>query len=196
VDRADVERIFEWDSLLDDTNYYELLGLLEIADQPAIVRAFHEFAAAFHPDVHPGADAETAGAIRRVFQRGTEAYRVLARPELRAEYDLVLAGRQAARPKCRSRHQSGRPRARQARAALGAQARRRRERGAARTPRRPGPGAFCHGSMRKRRFWTRLSTAGPLTRSESGFSAPMDQAGRRVKPCAPVWGLALPAGNG
>jgi hypothetical protein len=41
--------------------------------------------------VHPGADAETAGAIRRVFQRGTEAYRVLARPELRAEYDLVLA---------------------------------------------------------------------------------------------------------
>jgi len=91
VDRADVERIFEWDSLLDDTNYYELLGLLEIADEAAIRRAFHEFALAFHPDVHPAVDPETASAIRRVFQRGTEAYRVLVRPELRAAYDLALA---------------------------------------------------------------------------------------------------------
>jgi curved DNA-binding protein CbpA len=91
VELSDIERIFEWDSLIEETNYYELLGVLDIADEAAIRSAFHEFAVAFHPDAHPDADEETAGAIRRVFQRGTEAYRVLVRPELRAEYDLALA---------------------------------------------------------------------------------------------------------
>lgn len=91
MELSDIERIFEWDSLIEETNYYELLGVLEIADEAAIRSAFHEFALAFHPDAHPNADEETAGAIRRVFQRGTEAYRVLVRPELRAAYDLALA---------------------------------------------------------------------------------------------------------
>ena len=91
MDLQDIERIFEWDALLDDSSYYELLGLLEIADPSAIRKAFHEFAVAFHPDAFPEADEETAEALRRVFQRGAEAYRVLSRPETRADYDLALA---------------------------------------------------------------------------------------------------------
>jgi curved DNA-binding protein CbpA len=91
MDLQDIERIFEWDELIDQSSYYEVLGLLEIADAGAIRKAFHEFAVAFHPDAFPEADDETAEALRRVFQRGAEAYRVLSRPESRADYDLALA---------------------------------------------------------------------------------------------------------
>jgi curved DNA-binding protein CbpA len=91
MDLQDIERIFEWDALIDQASYYEVLGLLEIADTGAIRKAFHEFAVAFHPDAFPSADDETADALRRVFQRGAEAYRVLSRPDSRAEYDLALA---------------------------------------------------------------------------------------------------------
>lgn len=87
----DRKRITDWDELLDYSSYYELLGLLEIADEDAIRRAFHEFSSSFHPDAHPDADEETQARLRRVFQRGAEAYRVLLRPELRAEYDFSLA---------------------------------------------------------------------------------------------------------
>jgi curved DNA-binding protein CbpA len=91
MDAQDLERIFEWDELIDRSTYYEVLGLLEIADSGAIRKAFHEFAVAFHPDAFPDADAETADALLRVFQRGAEAYRVLSRPDSRADYDLALA---------------------------------------------------------------------------------------------------------
>lgn len=91
MDPQDIERIFEWDALIDQSSYYEVLGLLEIADASAIRTAFHEFAMAFHPDAFPHADDETADALKRVFQRGAEAYRVLSRPDSRADYDLALA---------------------------------------------------------------------------------------------------------
>lgn len=91
MDLQDIERIFEWDALIDSSSYYELLGVLEIADTSAIRKAFHEFAVAFHPDTFPEADAETEGALRRVFQRGAEAYRVLSHADSRADYDLALA---------------------------------------------------------------------------------------------------------
>jgi hypothetical protein len=87
----DRERILEWNETLDVATYYEILGLLEIADEAAIRQAFHEFSGAFHPDAHPDADAELGPLLRRLFQRGAEAYRVLLRPELRARYDLELA---------------------------------------------------------------------------------------------------------
>ncbi len=91
MDPRDLERIFEWDSLLDQSSYYEVLGLLEIADTEAVRKAFHEFAVAFHPDAFPEADEETHDALLRIFQRGAEAYRVLSRPDSRADYDLALA---------------------------------------------------------------------------------------------------------
>jgi len=90
-DQADIERLYEWAAVLDASSYYELLGLLEIADDAAVKVAFHEFALAFHPDAHTHYDRATAEVTRRVFQRGAEAYRVLSNPVLRPRYDLALA---------------------------------------------------------------------------------------------------------
>ena len=87
----DRERLQAWVDVLDDSSYYELLGVLELADAAAIQVAFHDFALAFHPDGHQdGTEAERVAA-RYVFRRGAEAYRVLSDPELRAKYDLALA---------------------------------------------------------------------------------------------------------
>lgn len=91
MDAEDRARLDAWNEVLDDATYYELLGVLEIADDDAIRRAFHEFCCAFHPDAHPGADAEVQRTLCRLFQRGAEAYRALADPERRASYDLALA---------------------------------------------------------------------------------------------------------
>ncbi len=87
----DRERLQAWVEVIDDASYYEVLGVLELADAAAIQAAFHEFALAFHPDGHQeGTEAERTAA-RYVFRRGAEAYRVLSDPELRARYDLALA---------------------------------------------------------------------------------------------------------
>ena len=91
ADQADIERVYEWAAVLDASSYYELLGLLEIADDAAVKVAFHEFALAFHPDAHTDYDQQTAEISRQVFQRGAEAYRVLSHPALRPRYDLALA---------------------------------------------------------------------------------------------------------
>jgi len=91
ADQADIERLYEWAAVLDASNYYELLGVLEIADDHAVKVAFHEFALAFHPDAHTDYDRATAEVSLRVFQRGAEAYRVLSNPVLRPRYDLALA---------------------------------------------------------------------------------------------------------
>jgi DnaJ-class molecular chaperone len=90
-DEADVARVYEWAAVLEESSYYELLGVLEIADDAALKLAFHEFALAFHPDAHLDYDPELAAMSRTVFQRGAEAYRVLSHPELRPRYDLALA---------------------------------------------------------------------------------------------------------
>jgi curved DNA-binding protein CbpA len=87
----DLERLVAWDEILDDASYYEILGLLELADADAIRTAFHEFALAFHPDTQSDLDAGARALVQRIFQRGVEAYRVLSVPELRSAYDLALA---------------------------------------------------------------------------------------------------------
>ncbi|HEY3495844.1 MAG TPA: DnaJ domain-containing protein [Polyangiaceae bacterium] len=88
LDRA---RLEAWDDVLDDSSYYEILGVLELADADAIRTAFHEFALAFHPDAQLHLDAAARSLVQRVFQRGVEAYRVLGVSELRSAYDLALA---------------------------------------------------------------------------------------------------------
>jgi curved DNA-binding protein CbpA len=87
----DRERLEAWIDVIDDSNYYELLGVLELADPASIQAAFHEFALAFHPDGHDGGTEFELAAARYVFRRGAEAYRVLSDPELRPKYDAALA---------------------------------------------------------------------------------------------------------
>lgn len=87
----DLEHLRAWDDVLDDATYYEILGVLEIADADAIRRAFHDFSLAFHPDAQPTGEEEARALALRIFRRGVEAYRVLSVPEQRAAYDLALA---------------------------------------------------------------------------------------------------------
>jgi DnaJ-class molecular chaperone len=80
-----------WNDVLDDATYYEILGVLHIADSGAIRDAFHEFALAFHPDAQLDLEPAERAIVARIFQRGVEAYRVLSSEEERARYDLALA---------------------------------------------------------------------------------------------------------
>lgn len=57
-----------------------------------IRRAYHGFAAVFHPDAHGVRSADERAAISRIFTRGTEAYRVLSESGLRSRYDEQRAG--------------------------------------------------------------------------------------------------------
>ncbi|MEB2313618.1 MAG: J domain-containing protein [Sorangiineae bacterium] len=91
AERSDLSRLDDWVRVLDDSSYYELLGVLEIADAEAIREAFHQFALSFHPDRYRDESEATLDHLRRVFQRGAEAYRVLSDPALRVRYDLALS---------------------------------------------------------------------------------------------------------
>lgn len=88
---ATLEALAAWEDVLDDASYYELLGVLEICDADALRVAYHEFAQAFHPDLYRGEPEVIQERARRIFQRGTEAYRVLGDRELRIRYDLALS---------------------------------------------------------------------------------------------------------
>ncbi len=83
--------LWAWDQILDDCSYYELLGLLEISDDSTIKAAYHAFARSFHPDGFMGEPEALRAAASRVFERGSEAYRVLSNPKLRTLYDRALA---------------------------------------------------------------------------------------------------------
>jgi curved DNA-binding protein CbpA len=83
------ERLGAWDAELDGSSYYEILGVDERAGEREIQVAYQQFARAFHPDVHVGAHAAQVDILKRVFQRGAEAYRVLKNPDLRVRYDMA-----------------------------------------------------------------------------------------------------------
>lgn len=78
---------------LDLLDYYELLRIEPGATGDELRRAFHEFAARYHPDRYAGAPPDKQERASQIYRRGAEAYRVLASPEQRKRYDqLVTAG--------------------------------------------------------------------------------------------------------
>lgn len=83
------ERLDAWSAVLDASSYYEILSVDERAGDREIQAAYQRFARAFHPDVHGGARADQLDILKRIFQRGAEAYRVLKNPELRVRYDMA-----------------------------------------------------------------------------------------------------------
>jgi len=87
----DLARILDWDEVIDQVSYYEILGLDASADREQVRHAFHAFALAFHPDSFRNENVETQASVRRVFERGVEAYRALSDADLRSNYDLGLA---------------------------------------------------------------------------------------------------------
>jgi DnaJ-class molecular chaperone len=100
----DRQAINDWLGVLDDITYYVLLGVYATASPDDLKIAFHSFADTFHPDNHAGRRPDEREAIGRIFKRGTEAYRVLSDPALRAGYDASLA--EGAPPSVASRRSS------------------------------------------------------------------------------------------
>lgn len=78
------------DENLDRVDYYSILGVARDATAEQVREAFHRFALRYHPDQHIDAPAEAARALR-IFKRGSEGYRVILDPVLRARYDAALA---------------------------------------------------------------------------------------------------------
>ncbi len=87
----DTASIFGWLELIDQLDYYAILDVDHTADQDDLKRAFHAFAAKFHPDGHMWRTDEEQVAVDTIFKRGTEAYSVLSEPSLRDRYDNQLA---------------------------------------------------------------------------------------------------------
>ena len=79
-------RVLDWNAQIDLLSYEQILGIPADASPEVARRAYLQFAQCFHPDMHPDADRDVHEALCRLFQRGSEAYRVLTDPSLRARW--------------------------------------------------------------------------------------------------------------
>ncbi len=91
--RSRIDELYRLADLLD---HYQVLGLARSADRAKVKSAYFELSKQFHPDT---AFRKDVGAYRQkmevVFKRLTEAYDVLSKKKLRAEYDAYLARSEA-----------------------------------------------------------------------------------------------------
>lgn len=87
----DVDVLRQWLAALDSISYYELFRVTPRANHDELRAAFHAFAESFHPDAHRWRHPNEQAAIGRIYRRGTEAWRVLSDPTLRARYDEAVA---------------------------------------------------------------------------------------------------------
>jgi len=87
----DLIAIRQWLAALDSISYYDLFRAPRTANHDELRAAFHVFAETFHPDTHRWRHPNEQEAIGRIYRRGTEAWRVLSDPMLRARYDEALA---------------------------------------------------------------------------------------------------------
>ncbi len=78
---------------LEQLDYYSLLSIDAGASADEVRRAFHQFAAKYHPDkfLGHGADGRKVERAAQIYRRGAEAYKVLTDPRRRKLYDAQLA---------------------------------------------------------------------------------------------------------
>jgi curved DNA-binding protein CbpA len=81
----------QWLAALDSISYYELFRVEPTVTHDELRAAFHAFAESFHPDAHRWRHPNEQAAIGKIYRRGTEAWRVLSDPTLRARYDEAVA---------------------------------------------------------------------------------------------------------
>jgi curved DNA-binding protein CbpA len=83
--------VLEIHFVLDDLDYYHLLGVKQQAGISDIRKAFLSIAAKFHPDRNRDADDKVQKALYDIFKRLNEAYRILCNTEQRQQYNASLA---------------------------------------------------------------------------------------------------------
>lgn len=78
---------------LEQLDYYSLLQVDQSATPDQVRRAFHEFAARYHPDkfLRSGAEKVHVERAAQIYRRGAEAYKVLTDQRRRKAYDAQLA---------------------------------------------------------------------------------------------------------
>lgn len=87
----DTHALRQWLAALDSISYYDLFRTHPKATHDELRAAFHAFAETWHPDAHRWRHPNEQAAIGRIYRRGTEAWRVLSDPALRARYDEAVA---------------------------------------------------------------------------------------------------------
>jgi CheY-like chemotaxis protein len=96
------ERVEAIHSKLEETDYYDLLGVSHQASSNAIKDAYFECSMEFHPDRFMQLDDERLRSqIYEIFKRATEGFKVLLDANSRAEYDQQLDGDPAQPRQCR-----------------------------------------------------------------------------------------------
>jgi hypothetical protein len=91
------ELVLRWSTVIDRVDYFAVLKLPRppSPDQgptdSEVRKAFHRFALAFHPDHYRNAAEDVRAATARVYNVGTEAYRVLLDPMLTQRYLRLLS---------------------------------------------------------------------------------------------------------
>jgi curved DNA-binding protein CbpA len=97
----DAERralILKTHSQLSHLDHYELLGVEPTAERKAIKTTYYKVASVFHPDRYYGKNLGGYKAkLEAIFERFTEAERILSDPSARAEYDSYLARQRSTR---------------------------------------------------------------------------------------------------
>lgn len=84
MDRLEIQALAR---IMDELDYYQLLGITTDASLAQIRSAFHSSSRSFHPDANRTLDPELRRQCNLISKRVTEAYCVLRDPRRRNAYD-------------------------------------------------------------------------------------------------------------
>ena len=111
AEQLESQREIVWNTYrrLDWASLYDVLGVEPDVAPDDLVRAFHERARMFHPDLHLKSHLSDAReALEALFAKVRDAEREFRTPEARAQYDRTLAGaRGYRRPSRQCTHRRG-----------------------------------------------------------------------------------------
>ena len=96
------QRILNLEAVLEDLNYFEVLGVERSVDARGIKRAYFKLSREFHPDRYFRRSLGSFGPrLERIFKKIVEAYELLHDPATRAEVERSLSSERSRAPEDR-----------------------------------------------------------------------------------------------